>query len=250
MYKRKLPPAARITGWALKKSRLQAPSSLVPHTSFARKLLRRKFWAQVKHTIIARPLKNFGTQYMPNQFMTRFVYTIDFGMTIGAGSITGTSLFRGNSIYDPDYSGVGTRAMGASEMSSIYDNYRVISSRITCAVSGKTVSNPIRFTVYPTRDTAAPTQAIALSHPNAVRCHIAEALECRQVQNYCRTNVLYAVKKLDDVAFGSAMNANPTNAWYWAVMATGSQDDQVSVCCTIEYYTILYNLKTTYQAAL
>lgn len=246
--KRKHTPfGVRITG---KRPRQLAPSSALAHSTFAKKMLRRKFWAQNKATILTHPVKNFHTAYMPNQFMTRFVYTLDFGMTIGAGGITPTALYRGNSIYDPDYSGVGTRAMGASEMAAIYDNYRVIASRITIAVSGKTVNNPVRFTVYPTRDTSAPTAAVALAHPNGVRCHIAEALERRQIQNYCRTNVLYAVRTLDDVAFGSAMNSSPSNAWYWAIMATGSENDQVSVCLTIEYYTVCYNLKTSSQAAL
>lgn len=249
MLKRKpTGPAAKITGWLIKRAR-QEPSSLARTNAFSRKLKRRKFWTQNKATVISRPVRNFHTAYMPNMFQTRFVYTSSVGFTVGAASVA-YNLYRGNSIYDPDYTGVGTRANGASEMANIYNKYKVMGSRITVSAQGKTVTDSLRITVYPTADTTNPTNAVVLSHPNGVRASINENLDTKKLTNYMRSSILWGLTSVDETNFTSNMNGSPANVWFWVVAATGSENDQVALDVVIEYYTVCFDLKTTYQAAL
>lgn len=58
----------------------------------------------------------------------RGVMAYDNTFTIScAASTTTSNLFRANSVFDPDFSGVGTTVAGYSQMATVYTRYRVMS---------------------------------------------------------------------------------------------------------------------------
>lgn len=59
----------------------------------------------------------------------RYVDQIDIGASI-LGSIQNYSM-RANSIFDPDFSGIGHQPMAHDQWQQVYDNYIVIGSKIT-----------------------------------------------------------------------------------------------------------------------
>ena len=70
----------------------------------------------------------------PDRFVSRMKYVDFITLDMGAldSGIPKTYNFRANSIFDPDLSGVGHQPMGHDEMSTVYDHYCVIGSKIKC----------------------------------------------------------------------------------------------------------------------
>ncbi len=71
---------------------------------------------------------NMGCFAQPTLFKSRMTGTMTYAAAVGvspASSAAATVAFRLNSVYDPDYSGTGTTALGYTQMSANYGRYRV-----------------------------------------------------------------------------------------------------------------------------
>jgi hypothetical protein len=65
-----------------------------------------------------------GNQLFPPRFTGKMVYVQAYTISIVAGAVT-TQTFRANSVYDPDYGGVGTTVAGYAQPAALYGRYRV-----------------------------------------------------------------------------------------------------------------------------
>lgn len=55
------------------------------------------------------------------------------GITIDPGvGFIGAHVFRANSIFDPDFTGVGHQPMGHDTWATLYEHYTVVGAKITC----------------------------------------------------------------------------------------------------------------------
>lgn len=79
---------------------------------------------------------------MPNEKVLRMVYH-DGPFTLDAGvfGTPATRQFRANSIFDPDFTGVGHQPLGHDQMAALYNRYIVIGSKITCKFWSDTTSS-------------------------------------------------------------------------------------------------------------
>lgn len=92
---------------------------------------------------------------------------MDNSATVTLATVT-SRLFRLNSLYDPDLSGLGTQPVGYDQWAAFYNKYRVVSTEVEIRVENRLAES---FTVvyFPT-DTATPfsgTLPRALSIPGA-----------------------------------------------------------------------------------
>lgn len=204
---------------------------------------------------IPRPLKYVGGSYMPMSFQTRFVYDqTNKQMLVGAlGYIE--QVYRGNSIYDPDFTGAGTTVNGHAEMGTIYTRYRVIGSKITVKATPVTISSGYATVVlWADRDSAAIGAGgqLAVEHvPNSARVNVTHATgDEKVVSGYANSGTMYAMRSADDFGLGSAWSDNPASPWFWRVAVTGSDQDVVKLDVCIEYYTICYYPVKTYPSSL
>ena len=69
-----------------------------------------------------------GTPF-PTRCKAQLKYTSYANVDIGVGS-TGVQLVRCNSLYDPDFTGVGGQPRGFDQYAALYDQYTVINARI------------------------------------------------------------------------------------------------------------------------
>lgn len=116
---------------AAKRARtMSSSSSLVPRKKGGRKR------SLFKTNQVQRnwPYASIGTGPLfdpfPAQMRARLRYSTTVTMTTLAATAT-PYLFRANSIFDPDYSGVGHQPYGHDTFASIYNHYEVESSVIT-----------------------------------------------------------------------------------------------------------------------
>lgn len=77
-------------------------------------------------------IKGFGftASFFPPSMRGKLMYSEDATLAVPAGSVA-SNVYRGNSIFDPDYSGTGTTVRNYTQVQAIYGKYRVYSVEVT-----------------------------------------------------------------------------------------------------------------------
>lgn len=135
-----------------------------------------------------------------------------------AGTVSINS-YRGNGVYDPDFTGVGTTAYTYSQLSALYNRYRVIGSRIF-----------VNFTNTGTGVQTHLLQAsIANSPPTTVQWfggrHMARGTTSPGKPAFthiasARTAKIFGVPEsqvMSEDDFAGLVGGNPNNVWYWHI---------------------------------
>jgi len=179
-----------------------------------------------------------------------------------AGAFTGaapqSNVFRGNSVFDPDYSGVGAQPRGFDQWKTLYRRYRVIASKVTARGGTIAASNASGIVV-----TALNTNTVIGNPVDALESNFAECSKVgtsqgdssMTVTNYKSTATVRGGPK-DLVQYESDLSAlvsaNPAQQWYWHVLlynadgTTGTVDSNINV--EIIYYVEFYDRETLSQS--
>lgn len=185
---------------------------------------------------------------MPNKIRTKLKYIT--GLQLTSTATAANYVYRGNSCFDPDFTGVGSQPGGFDELAAIYSKYRVISSSIKfLARSG-------------TSDTTQPVMGYIIPRPNAdteatytdtlVEPYVKRALLPNLNAGYMKTISNYATTRKilgrDAKTFDSAasVTANPSLQWFWTVSADavlGGMDMDVQGVIELTYYVEFYERK-------
>lgn len=181
-----------------------------------------------------------------NQMMLAFKYVDNLALSPTGGTPVYYQ-FRGNSIYDPDYTGTGTQPIGFDQWCNFYDNYNVIASRIrvraynTTITSGTTV-NAI-LAVFPSvKQSYSITTDGAVGQVHGKNQITTYNTQIANISNYMSTHKLYGKSRqsvLDDDGFSSAVSTNPTKDWYWNIVAN-NPDESTSITLRVEVEITYY----------
>lgn len=130
--------------------------------------------------------------------------------------------FRGNSIYDPDATGVGVQPYYYDTFAGVYSRYRVYASKISVYVFSTDeagTSPQIKTSIIPWPTSAGPTYTA----PDDVRV----LFKCKQISwnqdrndrkstkltNYAKTKQVF--ENLYDNDLWANIGSNPSTMWYW-----------------------------------
>ncbi len=178
----------------------------------------------------------------PDRFRIKHPYGTYFIGVPAAGAQSWQS-FRGNSVYDPDFSGAGSTAFSYTQASAIYNRYRVLGSRITVEATN-TGTVPLRFSII---------AAIVNSPPTATNVpgqrHVAQGIVGTtgtvgwKHTAMARTSAIFGVPEaqvLSEDDFAGVVGGNPNNVWYWHVVMynPGAAAGSCSISIRIEYDTV------------
>lgn len=218
-------------------------------------LLARKFPTYKKkdttHIIIR------GPNIIPDQYSVKMVYSNLTTIASTSGAV-GTNQYRGNSLFDPDYSGTGTQPSGFDELASLYERYRVLGS--TCIVNF--VSNTSQnddLCVFPTNTATlvGTDNTIRAEYPYAQR-KIANVYQAppsnTRFAQYMSTSKMYGVSKQkvrDEEDYSAATTANPSNSFFWNVSYQAvdrASTQSLYYTIRIEYYCTFYKRRALNQS--
>lgn len=198
---------------------------------------------KTKSSIIKMPLLLPDRLFVPLKYSQRIV--------MGTAGSPVVQVFRGNSIYDPDYTGTGTQPMLYDAYSALYSRYRVRASKIfaeTFPVTNGVLAGTYNIVLLPTHG------VIATSDFDRLR-----------EQKYClasstnfykgpfRQSMIFYTDKIWGVnkkavscedGFSSAVNDNPLHVWYWNFVLQamdGVTSASFTTAFTIIYYCEFYN---------
>lgn len=145
--------------------------------------------------------------------------------------------FRGNSLYDPDYTGIGSQPryvdtfLGANDTSAPYGRYTVLASKAIVSIwQDPTLTGTSGSTNGVV--SLAPMVGSGGSPPNSLK-EIQERpfIKWKSIGNanshapvvlkmFCKTKALFTgANVLYDQAFGAPYNNNPNQEWVWTVSA-------------------------------
>lgn len=193
---------------------------------------------------------------VPNKLRTKLKYTKSFDLIATSGVPT-YQVFRGNSLYDPDYtdiSGVNNVSVqGLAEWATFYNYYLVNGCKIKVTFVSDSTTFPNYSNmcfVYASPHIPTPASYGVMDLINVPYCKyriVASAAGNRGVQviNMYRNTVKmlgYSYKDLTDLK--SPMNDNPANIWYYT-MGVQPMDllstVQVQALVEITYYVDLFD---------
>ncbi len=154
--------------------------------------------------------------------------------------------YRGNSVFDPNYTGTGVQPAYYDQWSNMYTSYVVLSSRIklefVALVAG---SAPCLAGVYPAYNTSLGTAAVDCASNryaksattgqagNIVRVDLSDSMSTAQMFGVDPLAVI-----TDDGYSGSGGNPSAAATWYWTIFAqaeSGTSTMSGNIRVTIEY---------------
>lgn len=209
---------------------------------------RRRARAKASRTTITRTT----SVLVPDRYRTKLRYSAVV-RAYSADGVPSAYTFRLNSLYDPDFTGIGRQPYGFDQLSAFYNNYVVTGSSI------KVVPLPvqddqrrhIQLTVIPALVSTPPyastpwayrempynrTRAVSLDtntfFPSAIIKHY---MPVHKLAGVSRTRVL------SESGYSSTINDNPAIQLYWHIIAnsfTNNVAGTVNADCqvTITYY--------------
>lgn len=149
----------------------------------------------------------------------RFNYN---GSVTGGAVATVTRTWRGNSVYDPDYTGTGAQPMGYDQYSTLYDFVVVLGSKINFKIlpGADTVC---QFCIFPSLNSSSTAVTLALREIPYNRTatggiYNIEGNTFVRLKNYMSTAKIFCVSKQhikDTINYAHSNATNPTNQWYW-----------------------------------
>lgn len=169
-----------------------------------------------------------------------------YPLTSSSGVISTLQQFRGNSPFDPDFTGVGVSAAGFTTYSSIYNSYRCYGSSImvqwcNTGTSAGTQVMQVGVSATPASAVSYTTIDQLLENPYGKVKILSFNANVPRTKMYMSTAKIEGVHKktvVSDDAYGSAVTTNPSNPWFWNIMAQSV--DQTTTSVTVAYVTITY----------
>lgn len=159
----------------------------------------------------------------------------EFTLNPGIGGASVEYVFRANSVYDPDYTGVGGQPYGHDQWASIYAAYCVIRSRIKVTASPS--AQPVtcgRFGIYISKETSAAGTTIAdVMEKNTSTGSYATIYSSPPAiaRAACDVTKFFSLKDImDDPNLSASVGGNPAQSPYYHVWMMGINGADADSC--------------------
>ncbi len=230
-----------------KRARYSQPRSARANYGKKRKFVkRRKVTKKRPITTVIR-----GVSILPDRYMVKLKY-IDFIHFSAAAS--GNYVFRGNSTFDPDFTGTGHQPMGYDELQTLYRKVRVFGSKISVKVNSESATPEASSAVV-----VLTPQGIlggnpaklsdAMEHPRA-RWRLLSTYNGggaqRSLRNYMSTRQIEGITKAKaaDADYSSQTDAVPLKKWYWRIHYSSTNETSsidLTLCVQLIYYCVFFD---------
>lgn len=207
---------------------------------------RKSRYNKINKMVVRGPLST------PDRLLVKLKYAELIRMT---GLTAQSFVFRGNSCFDPNQSGVGAQPNGFDEWSALYTRYRVFASKIKCNVVNQDAAAGAMFVLMPS-DSLAPIATINSTAGNAyVKTLVlgcATGNDKGVVSSYMSTKAMRGENISQEDDYSALTTANPAKQWYH-ILQVNSIDQSITsvdigVFVEIVYYTEFFRRKQLDQS--
>lgn len=223
----------------------------MPYRKYRKRFYRRKMPYRRYRKRYKRNRKNkmrytiSRTVGQPDAMYVKLVYS-QVTQKTPAGPTT-NHVFRGNSAFDPDFTGIGGQPNSFDQYATLYRDYQVLGSAIKVKMVNNS-ANALGFVIYPSLSTTAVgyDDGIGNSYSKYKICGQNTAYSIATVSNFIRTKKLIG-RNTNSVNYAALISANPASQWYW-IIDMRSMDGASVIDATLQaeltYYVKFWNRKT------
>ena len=174
----------------------------------------------------------------PNKFITKLRFQAVHSLNGGIGTL-GFNTFRANSVYDPDFTGVGAQPRYFDEIMPLYDHFVVIGAKITATYINE--NNESYFIAVNRNDNGITSNNIndVIEQRNATYTYLGPATGGNNIKKlsltYSPKRFLGRSKPLADPDLKGGVSSNPSEGMYFSVCA-GAADavsDPTAITCNV-----------------
>lgn len=167
-------------------------------------------------------------------------------------TVTGTTYaqytFRGNSVFDPDESGIGHQPMYFDQYAAVYSKYKVTASSCKVTVANYNATAAVVAVLVPSSEIVTITSyAIAMEQPYAKRTELIP-ISTRQgvkstVKSTMTTQRMLGLTKaqLADDDYSASTGSSPISLWYWNIAFLDDNAVGVHILVDLEYSVVFYD---------
>lgn len=148
-----------------------------------------------------------------------------YDQSIALASITNNYLFRGNSVFDPDFTGSGNQPNYFDNYAAIYQQYRVRSSSITVRFYNASATIASRVLLMPSDTSTPPANVMnGAGNPFAKNRILGTTVTgSNQVvlkgkMSTSKINGKTPAQVLAGDQYQSVVTSNPSDPWFWIIM--------------------------------
>lgn len=154
-------------------------------------------------------------------------------------------VFRGNSLYDPDYTGIGVQPYGYDQLTGLFGKFRVAGSKIKIWTRTKTTEQaPLKIAIWP-QETATQTTDFAdlAVRPGSktINFQWTDPSNKKCISQYKSTRWVLREFSSGDENLSHDLGGNPNQQWYWIILFS-TYDAALPISFTfdveIKYYAI------------
>lgn len=170
-------------------------------------------------------------------------------ITLAPGATVASYVLRGNSLFDPDYTGTGHQPRYYDQLTPIYGRYKVLSSAITVEmINGSGTSGAI-FAITPNTEIITFTswqQASELPRSKTSQIVPVASRYPFKLAAQATTKSICGLLpfQVNDEDWSASVGTNPVQIWYWNVNVASideSTNVQVSFRIRLKYQAIMYD---------
>ncbi len=167
---------------------------------------------------------------VPDAIRTQLTYSDQIALS--PTSTVGQYTFRGNSVFDPDYTSTGHQPMYRDQLAQLYSRYRVYGSSIHLSVINEQVGAGLQVTIIPASDITAFTSSLyplEFPHARGARLLGVGGIFTAQLTHSMRTQVILGLRPREvlDQDYSALVGANPSSEWYWQIVAQNLSAENV-----------------------
>jgi len=160
---------------------------------------------------------------LPDQYRTKLRYWKQVSFNFTATNTTAIR-FRPSSAFDVDPLIASTAMSGFAELSTLYQTYRVLSSKINLTVMTTSAANPVNVSLTPSNfdPGATPSSAYVLAareqpYARFGTCGLTGSPPLKLTSSMSTEKAYGSKAALFDDNFSSPVTATPNNNWYWVI---------------------------------
>jgi len=193
--------------------------------------------------------KKLGLSTMPRTHLAKLKYFDQITIDAPPGGIPGRYVFRCNSAYDPDYSGLGHQPMGFDQYMNMYSRYRVIGSKISCTFVANDTTSAASSALCGILKTTIPTAVLnsagLIENDKCVYRTIQLGETSKPISLKYSTKKAQGLKNImDNFEISGTVNSSPIIEDYfhvWVAPVNANQDPQTVSCQIHLEYLVIFS---------
>lgn len=189
------------------------------------------------NTVIIR-----GPTVCPDKVLVKLKYSDNQLFT--AANLT-TLVYRGNGLFDPDQSGIGTQPYGFDQWAMFYQRYKVNAAKILIRIINESTTENAQVSCFPSTITTHPfafvQQAVDAPYNKDRIVGPEGSSNIKYLTNYTTTKSIRGTEFIDE-DFASQTTTVPGRQWFYLVLANNLDGSalRLRMQVTITYFCEFY----------